>query len=724
MAEQNAGAMVSDSDWMRDQDWEKYMLVPSLNGKSRQGCVARVEVPPEEADYFFDNEYTITVNGRVYDNWDATEFYALSEQVYTVTVPPANFEFKPLDPTVTSVQYFASELFDYSTSTYLEVAGEAEQMFEAGFETNPYDENAPDKLNFYWTLDAPNDAISDGSIVYQYVSYVKSGDYNSNIMSVGCATTVGDPYIAKVDTFNGTSSMASDSLAVAGKTVLEQNSDERAKKKDSFKLGNEVVAYKKTWSFISDVDNSIMPCEASLIFDGKIKADDKLFGTYDVTIGARIYSDEFDTEPKSLPSQSFTFTIGEPESDLSALFEEEATEETSEILESFSHRQRFKNSVVFPDEYDEANDADTLFWSHQVASGGYKLYSAKDAVERWYWDLALIMPTKYFTTDRIIYQWITFADQAGSRELTGAVACKIVVGDPTATQVDQWQGVTDLSATSEDVVGKKWYKQQRNGKMVSPDYQALFWQDVFTLVDAPNRTGYSIQHCQAEVKLEDGYTLPDGVTIDMQVGARFYASDDATEFLATPSKPVFDWYNEQLTYDAKYEIEPVYNLETAQAGEKIQIDNDPVDLTSTMSQDRLDAVQAAIDAAAASDVDPNAVEGGAFAVEKSSRQDTTVEATMTVSHGWTIYENEVESDYWWWYIATDMADALLADGEIFYQYATMVDQSAEYTEDPFTVGCAITKGTADTYTIQVFTHTTDPDTTGNLASDADPSVVG
>lgn len=46
---------------------------------------------------------------------------------------------------------------------------------------------------------------------------------------------------------------------------------------------------------------------------------------------------------------------------------------------------------------------------------------------------------------------------------------------------------------------------------------------------------------------------------------------------------------------------------------------------------------------------------------------------MTVGHGWTIYEKEVEPDYWWWYIATDMADALLSDGEIFYQYATMID---------------------------------------------------
>jgi len=78
-------------------------------------------------------------------------------------------------------------------------------------------------------------------------------------------------------------------------------------------------------------------------------------------------------------------------------------------------------------------------------------------------------------------------------------------------------------------------------------------------------------------------------------------------------------------------------------------------------------------------------------------------ATMTMSNGFTIYENLVEDDYWWWYLATDMSTGLLADGEILYQWATMVDQTAENPNAPMTVGCAITMGVDDTYTIQVFT---------------------
>lgn len=151
--------------------------------------------------------------------------------------------------------------------------------------------------------------------------------------------------------------------------------------------------------------------------------------------------------------------------------------------------------------------------------------------------------------------------------------------------------------------------------------------------------------------------------------------------------------------------------------------NDPVSLTDTISAERVTAYEEYLQSVADAAVEAEQ-QGGLVIVNQESRQETEITATSSVGHGWTIYENEVESDYWWWYVATDMADVILSEGEILYQWVTMVDQSAEYTEDPFTVGCAITKGTDDTYTVHVYTHTSDPDTSTYLQSDADPSVVG
>lgn len=92
-----------------------------------------------------------------------------------------------------------------------------------------------------------------------------------------------------------------------------------------------------------------------------------------------------------------------------------------------------------------------------------------------------------------------------------------------------------------------------------------------------------------------------------------------------------------------------------------------------------------------------------------------------MSHGFTVYENLVESDYWWWYVAVDMGDALLSDGETLYQWVTLVDQTAENPDDPFTIGCRTTKGTDDTYNIDVYTHT--EATAENMYNDSN-EVVG
>merc|ERR1712060_752319 len=105
----------------------------------------------------------------------------------------------------------------------------------------------------------------------------------------------------------------------------------------------------------------------------------------------------------------------------------------------------------------------------------------------------------------------------------------------------------------------------------------------------------------------------------------------------------------------------------------------------------------------------------------SSRQDSSYSATQTMAQGYTIYENLTESDYWWWYLAIDIADGLLATDEIIYQWATVVDQATENPEDPYTIGCSLIKGTDDSDAIQVFQH--EDSTKENMYNDSD-EVVG
>lgn len=139
----------TDSDWSRDYSYEKYDLVESLNGKSRQSCVVIVEVDPMSSDYFFGKDYELTVSGKVYDSWDAADFATpkeLEPYTYPITVPAPDFEFKELDFTASDIQDFAYELNAYSTKNYLGLKGKAETFFYAQFEVKPTVDDADDSF--------------------------------------------------------------------------------------------------------------------------------------------------------------------------------------------------------------------------------------------------------------------------------------------------------------------------------------------------------------------------------------------------------------------------------------------------------------------------------------------------------------------------------------------------------------------------------------------------
>lgn len=55
--ETNYAAMVEDKAYESSADIEEQYLIETTNSKSKQTCVAKVEIPPEEADFFFDKEY-------------------------------------------------------------------------------------------------------------------------------------------------------------------------------------------------------------------------------------------------------------------------------------------------------------------------------------------------------------------------------------------------------------------------------------------------------------------------------------------------------------------------------------------------------------------------------------------------------------------------------------------------------------------------------------------
>lgn len=244
---------------------------------------------------------------------DAGTYAELPVQTYSFMTPAIDaYSLEPPEEIITDRQVLASSDFGYNAADVFEgVQGEVKQYFDAGFDINPYDETANDKLGFSFEVDVPKNQLKKGNVVYQFVTYTKTGDFKTKPTTVGCAVTVGSSYLSKIDTFNGTSSMKSDSSAVVNKTWDKQNTKEIARKSESFELVDDLEWYSQ-YDSVSITENAVQPCLAVKDLGGKLQSNDTIFGQYNITIGARIYANSTDTAPKSLPSQDLQIDFTMP----------------------------------------------------------------------------------------------------------------------------------------------------------------------------------------------------------------------------------------------------------------------------------------------------------------------------------------------------------------------------------------------------------------------------
>ena len=120
---------------------------------------------------------------------------------FTYFIPAADFALEEYDDTVKDKQIVAEENYEYDSETIFGVEGAVTQYVSAGFEVNPYDADANDWLGFQFEIEAPADALNEGKIVFQWATYVKSDDFSSDPISIGCTTKIGDPYVSEVKTY-------------------------------------------------------------------------------------------------------------------------------------------------------------------------------------------------------------------------------------------------------------------------------------------------------------------------------------------------------------------------------------------------------------------------------------------------------------------------------------------------------------------------------------------
>jgi len=423
--------------------------------------------------------------------------------------------------------------------------------------------------------------------------------------------------------------MSASSTKVSGRTFDQQNVEEKAKLKESFGTIQDLSWY-DLYEWEEGV--SIQPCVAVIEYDGKLDESSDVFGTYNITLGARVYSNEQDTEPKSLPDQEFQVNFEMYETDLSNIYEEkDVPEEKAVELVYLDDKFRYK----ITDTWADFTGAEKMFWMRVV--GGYKLYGTSGAEDRWFFTLSLERPTSLYTDGEIIYFWLKYADSDMTDENTGVVGCKIVTGDTSKTEVNQWIGDVNMNSNSADVVGKKWYKQNKEGKMNKPDYYARHYnEELFSQQVSPRSTGdYTIQRCEVEIVLPEG-SNPDILTYEMQTGIRFYADQDATEFISTP-EPEFDWYRDEMEFSDELKEEPVYEEPQFKVQAEEAFDFSVEDVFAAYLDDWL-AAQAAAAAATEAETETEAETSGGMVSLSGRQESSSLSASATFSNKQTLYE--------------------------------------------------------------------------------------
>jgi hypothetical protein len=178
-----------------------------------------------------------------------------------------------------------------------------------------------------------------------------------------------------------------DSTVVFDKTWDQQNTKERASKKDAFGLSQEPAFYKK---YEKD-GQTIQPCKATFEFKGKLNSTDEVFGQYNVTLGVRIYNNDTDTKPINIVMDSYQIMFGEPVTDFEELFEEKDVPETKfEVVRYMKEKNKFRLTDFFP------NWTGPEKFGFQRLIGGYKLYGTEGTDNRWFFTLKIELPTALF----------------------------------------------------------------------------------------------------------------------------------------------------------------------------------------------------------------------------------------------------------------------------------------------------------------------------------------
>jgi hypothetical protein len=172
-----------------------------------------------------------------------------------------------------------------------------------------------------------------------------------------------------------------------------------------------------------------------------------------------------------------------------------------------------------------------------------------------------------------------------------------------------------------------------------------------------------------------------------------------------------------MEFNDELKEEPVY--EEPQR-EKPVVQKNEIEATDVFA-DKIATYEAAIAEAAAAEAEAEEAETSENMVMMQGRQEeASYSASQSYAQGYSLYEQAVASDWWYWTLQIDATDGFFAEGEVFYQWVTLVNQAD--SSDAFTIGCKMAKGSED-MVVDYFTMDGDNDALAAASALVTPDIT-
>ena len=251
-------------------------------------------------------EYNLnTTEGFGWYEVESGSRYEAGNDKFDFTVSLWSVEFEAPEAEIPEIEVQVQDTASGTADKYVNAAGadvtEKVQMdIDIGYEVVTGDIDKPNKLGFIFSLDLPSTLATRGSVIFQYITFRKQGDWESPMITVGCATTVGDPSRSAVLNFRDVAGSSDDTNTAPVDLWADKriNEEFELRKGDIFffKKRDDVGAYEMAeWG--KNPNNVNQLCVAQMPFAKVADAitqtlDEDAWGKYDVKFGARVYASD------------------------------------------------------------------------------------------------------------------------------------------------------------------------------------------------------------------------------------------------------------------------------------------------------------------------------------------------------------------------------------------------------------------------------------------------